>query len=284
MESECRGKIDGAATCHRANGFPVTEYVLPSVPSASSAVVSLLRLAFASGLLALALGSDAGGGTQTLGAADAAVGTNPAAQAATQQEGKRVKITEIASGTWNPGLTDAEKATLFAIADDTLAWCTKQPDQPFAFDKYAITDKLRVKMATFVTLKSGDHLRGCIGSLAPVDPLFQSIHNNALSAALHDYRFRTVTAAEVPRLNVHLSILSPITDIPAADAFQIGAHGIIIEKGGHRAVYLPEVAVEQGWTKEETFAELCLKAGLEPNAWKEGARFKVFSSVVLAKE
>ena len=110
------------------------------------------------------------------------------------------------------------------------------------------------------------------------------MHDNAVNAGMNDYRFRAVKADELPRITVHISILSPITDIPSLNDFKIGAHGIIIEKGTHRAVYLPEVAVEQKWTREETLSELSLKAGMDANAWKEGARFKVFSSVVLAKE
>jgi AmmeMemoRadiSam system protein A len=210
--------------------------------------------------------------------------TNAASVVSVQQEGGSMKIKEMASGQWNPGLTDDEKVTLFAIADDTLAWCVRGSPKPFPFDKYTITDKLKVKMATFVTLKIGENLRGCIGSLAPVEQLYRSVHDNAVNAAMNDYRFRAVAPEELPRINVHISILSPITGIPSLDDFKIGAHGIIVEKGMNRAVYLPEVAVEQKWTKEETLSELSLKAGLDAGAWKQGAKFKVFSSVVLAKE
>jgi AmmeMemoRadiSam system protein A len=125
-------------------------------------------------------------------------------------------------------------------------------------------------------------LRGCIGSLEPQAPLCRSVHENAVGAALRDPRFPPVSARELPRLVVDVSILSLIEPIAGPGAFRLGEHGIILEKGWHRAVYLPEVAPEQGWTVEETLCSLSEKAGLPPDAWRKGANFKVFSSVVLS--
>jgi len=195
-----------------------------------------------------------------------------------------MQIQEHRSGAWSPGLTEEEKTTVFAIAGDTLRWCTSGSREPFALDAYELTPKLREEMATFVTLKVGDRLRGCIGSLAPVASLAQSIHDNTVNAALRDTRFRPVTAEEVAGIDIHLSVLSPIVPIPSLAEFHIGEHGIILEKGRQRAVFLPEVAVEQNWTKEETLTALSMKAGLPADAWRAGASFKVFSSVALAKE
>jgi AmmeMemoRadiSam system protein A len=190
---------------------------------------------------------------------------------------------EVRSGSWTPGLTGAEEETLFRIAEDTLAWCVKRRGGTFAFEAYALTPKLKERYATFVTLKMGGDLRGCIGSLSPTDNLYRSVHDNAVNAALKDFRFSPVTAEELPDIEVEISVLSPIEPIASLNEFRLGEHGIIIEKGMNRAVYLPEVAVEQGWTAEETLSSLSMKAGLRPNAWKEGARFRVFSSVKLAK-
>lgn len=195
-----------------------------------------------------------------------------------------MKMKETKSGEWTPGLDAKEKETLFAIANDTLAWCVKNDATEFSFDKYTITEKMKKDTATFVTLKIGDMLRGCIGTLAPIEPMYKSVHNNATNAALRDLRFRPVRPAELPNLDVHISLLSPIRDIASLDEFKIGEHGIILEKGMYRAVYLPEVAVEQKWTKDETLESLSEKAGLPGDAWKQGAKFKVFSSVVLSIE
>lgn len=193
-----------------------------------------------------------------------------------------MKVVEKRGGAWSPGLTAAERETLFAIVLDTLAWCTGRGRGGFDLDRYDITEALRIPLATFVTLHENGMLRGCIGSLGPESPLFMSVHENAVNAALRDPRFPPVTPRELPLLRVDVSVLSPIVPITGVSEFRIGEHGIILEKGFHRAVYLPEVAPEQGWTVDETLDSLSAKAGLPPGAWRTGASFSVFSSVVLS--
>ncbi|MFH1476655.1 MAG: AmmeMemoRadiSam system protein A [Verrucomicrobiota bacterium] len=214
----------------------------------------------------------------------AGVATNASQQPADTSETNEetnMRISEHRSGAWTPELTNEEKATLFVIAKDTLAWCTRGKKGPFPIESYTITPKLKVNTATFVTLKIHGDLRGCIGSLTPVEPLFLSVHHNAVNAAMHDHRFSPVQNAELPDITVDVSILSPIRDIPNPDAFKLGQHGIILGLGPARAVFLPEVAIEQSWTKEETLAHLSQKAGLSADAWRAGAQFQVFESVVL---
>lgn len=195
-----------------------------------------------------------------------------------------MQIHEQRSGLWTPELTDAEKMTLFKIAKDTLAWCVGGQKGSFPIKTYALTPRLKINTATFVTLKIRGDLRGCIGSLAPVEPLYLSVHHNAVNAAMHDPRFRSVQGAELPNITLAISILSPIRDIPGLDDFKLGQHGIILVIGAARAVFLPEVATEQGWTKEETLTYLSQKAGLPADAWRRGANFQVFESVVLSLE
>lgn len=191
---------------------------------------------------------------------------------------------EHRSGNWTPGLTEMEKKTLFRIANETLKWCVNGRSEKFEFGKYDITSLLKTDMATFVTLKIMGDLRGCIGSLAPVEALYLSVHHNAVNAALRDPRFSPVEPVELPRLEVDVSVLSPIREIPSIAEFKIGQQGIILEKGRYGAVFLPEVAIEQGWTVEETLTSLSHKAGLPGNAWRDGASFKVFESVVLSEK
>ena len=216
----------------------------------------------------------------------ASVVTNAPQQPADTSKTKEatMSISEHRSGAWSPELTDEEKATLFAIAKDTLVWCVSKKKGPFPIESYTITPKLKTDTATFVTLKIRGELRGCIGSLAPVEPLYLSVHHNAVNAAMHDFRFSPVQNTELPDITVDVSILSPIRDIPNLDTFKLGQHGIILGKGLARAVFLPEVATEQGWTKEETLSYLSQKAGLSADAWRKGAQFQVFESVVLSQE
>lgn len=221
--------------------------------------------------------SGAAAGNASLQYAQTNTSTKPKAEEITMQERR--------SGTWSPELSEDEKKTLFAIAQDTLAWCVSQPKQPFKFDRYTLTPKLKEKTATFVTLNIGNALRGCIGTLTAIEPLYMSIYHNAINAALKDHRFPSVSSEELPKIDIHVSILSPMVKIDSLDEFKLGQQGIVLEKGrGHGAVYLPEVAPEQGWSKEETLSHLSLKAGLPQDAWRKDALFKVFESVVLSME
>ncbi|MBN2301570.1 MAG: AmmeMemoRadiSam system protein A [Lentisphaerae bacterium] len=192
-------------------------------------------------------------------------------------------IKEHKSGEWSPELSNSEKQTLFKIVEDTLNWCVNGSSEPFSFDQYTLTDKMKKDTATFVTLKINGMLRGCIGSLIPADPMYKSVHENAVLASMRDHRFRPVAPRELPTIEVYISILSPIVPIDSLEKFKIGEHGIILTKGRARAVYLPEVAVEQKWNKDQTLSSLSEKAGLDGDSWRQGASFQVFSSVVLSK-
>jgi len=215
-------------------------------------------------------------------------GPAAAARAGGQEEPQKegVVLKEKRSGAWTPELTEAERATVFAIAEDTLAWCVNGSSGAFSFHRYNLTDKLMVPTHTFVTLKREGRLRGCIGSLPPMEapPLYESVHQHTILAALRDRRFRQVSPAELAGIEIDVSLLSPVKDIKTIDEFVIGEHGIIVEQGGRHGVFLPEVAVEQKWTKEQTLNYVCSeKAGLSADAWRKGARMQVFSSVVISK-
>ena len=193
-------------------------------------------------------------------------------------------VKEHKSGDWSPELSSQERETLFAIAKDTLEWSVSGRKGRFPFDGYTATPKLSEKCATFVTFKNHGRLRGCMGCLEAVEPMYMSVQRSAANAA-RDFRFAydPITPAELPNIDIHVSLLSPRRDIKTIDEFVIGRHGICIDKAGRGAVFLPEVAVEQQWTKEETLTQLSLKAGLDPDAWREGCRFQVYESVGLAK-
>jgi len=139
---------------------------------------------------------------------------------------------------------------------------------------------LKNKRAAFVTLRKYGQLRGCIGHLQASEPLIESVVQNAVNAALRDRRFQPVTAGELGELTVEISVLSPTRAIPGADRFQVGKEGIILMKKGRRAVFLPEVAAEQGWNRAQTLTQLSRKAGLAPDDWQRGAQFEVFTAQV----
>ena len=192
-------------------------------------------------------------------------------------------VMERSQSGWESGLTPVERVCLYQVAMDTLAACVQHPHQPFSWAPYELTEALHTERACFVTLHvTGGFLRGCIGTLEPVGPLYQAAHDNTISAARQDPRFTPVRPDELPAIDLTLSILSPSEPIGSAGEFVPGSHGIILEKHGRRAVFLPEVAAEQGWTREETLGALCQKAGLPEQAWRTDTRFAIFHTAILS--
>jgi AmmeMemoRadiSam system protein B/AmmeMemoRadiSam system protein A len=142
----------------------------------------------------------------------------------------------------------------------------------------ALPEHLKAPAGAFVTLKTHGELRGCIGTIEPREPLYRAIMDNSDNAARRDPRFNPVTPSELKGLEVEVSVLTPPRPIGSWEEFRVGEQGIILSKGGRRALFLPEVATEQGWTREETLSYLARKAGLATDAWRDGAQFAVFTT------
>ncbi len=152
---------------------------------------------------------------------------------------------------------------------------------PPVVDEAALPDELRASGAAFVTITRDGGLRGCMGRLDPEAPAWENVIAAAAMAAVRDPRFRPVAPSELPSLRLEVSILSPAVAIASAAEFAPGRHGIVVERGGRRALFLPQVAREQGWGREETLAAVCSKAGLDPGAWRAaGTRLEVFTATV----
>jgi acyl-[acyl-carrier-protein]-phospholipid O-acyltransferase / long-chain-fatty-acid--[acyl-carrier-protein] ligase len=135
--------------------------------------------------------------------------------------------------------------------------------------------------ACFVTLHTASgQLRGCIGTIIPHTTLGADMQTNAIKAAFSDPRFSPLTATELADVELEISILTPMEDIASPDDFIVGEHGILLRLYGRSAVFLPQVAPEQGWDRDTTLAHLSMKAGLKPGAWKvSDARFQVFRAI-----
>ncbi|NOZ02722.1 MAG: AmmeMemoRadiSam system protein A, partial [Deltaproteobacteria bacterium] len=147
-----------------------------------------------------------------------------------------------------------------------------------------IPKNLARDFGVFVTLKEHGNLRGCIGSILPVEPLYKGVIRNAVNAASHDPRFRPMTMAEEPKVSIEISVLTPPKEVFEARDIRIGRDGVILEHGHSRAVFLPQVAPEQGWDLDTTLTHLALKAGLAGDAWKSDTRFKTFQAQVFHEE
>lgn len=131
---------------------------------------------------------------------------------------------------------------------------------------------LHRSLGAFVTFKKDGHLRGCIGSMVGDGPLYRTVARMARAAAFEDPRFPPVTAAEVPALELDISVLGPITRCPDPAAVRIGRHGLLVRQGFRSGVLLPQVPVEWGWDRETFLAQTCRKAGLPPDAWRDAWR------------
>ncbi len=158
-----------------------------------------------------------------------------------------------------------------------------QHRQPFQPPAAKVDDAFHRPHAVFVTLHKHGALRGCIGKMD-----FQcSLLDNALGAAgsvLEDPRFPPVQPDELDQLAIEITVLESPRPIPSAADYDAARHGIIVEQGLRSALFLPQVALEQGWTAEQTLAALCHKAGLPPDAWRDPAtRLQVFEAVAFAE-
>ncbi len=136
----------------------------------------------------------------------------------------------------------------------------------------------------FVTLNTRDHrLRGCIGHLQADTPLAVTIGNMAIQAAVHDRRFEPLDLRSLGSVTIEISVLSVPQPVSGPDKIVLGRDGVILSKNGRQAVYLPQVATEQGWDLDQTLNSLSRKAGLPGDAWRHGAGFQTFRAQVFAE-
>ncbi len=196
---------------------------------------------------------------------------------------QRLTSDAIKGGTmdWKP-LDSKAQEELLEIAKTTIETYVKTGKVP---EVKAVRElSLKEKRGVFVTLRTNDgRLRGCIGHHQADTPLYQLVPQMAIAAAAQDYRFLPVSEKELNNIKIKLSVyLCEVHQIPANE-YELGVHGIIMRKGTRGATFLPEVPVEEGWTREETFVQLCLKAGLPADAWKEGTDFYVYKTQVFGE-
>jgi len=144
----------------------------------------------------------------------------------------------------------------------------------------------------FVTLKqrglspsAAGSLRGCIGNIIGKPPLYRLVQRLACESAFHDPRFSPVRLQEMSQLRLEISVLTVPVPVQSFQEIEVGRDGVILTNGYHRAVFLPQVATEQGWSREEMLSHLAMKAGLYPSAWQQTTTtFEVFQAEVFQEE
>ncbi len=179
-------------------------------------------------------------------------------------------------------LSNEEKIQLLEIARSTVNGYVRNKKKP-EIDATLFSENLKLHAGAFVTLKKGGELRGCIGRFTATIPLYQVIQEMAIASATQDYRFSPVQSNEIDALEIEISVLSPMKRIAGMDELELGRDGIYIKKGSSAGTFLPQVATETGWTKEEFLGHCARdKAGIGWNGWKD-AELYTYEAVVFSE-
>jgi len=180
-------------------------------------------------------------------------------------------------------LNESQKKELLKIARETLEGYLKDGQPP----DIKVEDKaLKQKRGVFVTLKKNGQLRGCIGSFFPQKPLYQLVQEMAIAAAVNDSRFPPLQYNELEDVEIEISVLSPLRRISSPEEIELGKHGVYLKYGARTATFLPQVATETGWTREEFLSQLCTqKAGLPADCYLDPeAELFVYTAQVFGEE
>jgi len=190
-----------------------------------------------------------------------------------------------ASETSRSALTPEDKKQLLSLVRQTIQYGLDHQKMPELSDlNFTASECMKPPRAAFVTLKKNGQLRGCIGDIFPQRPLYRSVMWNAIYAAFGDRRFQPLQKDEYDQIKIEVSALTVPSPVASPHEIRIGVDGMVMNKDGRSAVFLPQVAPEQGWDLETTLQHLSTKAGLPAEAWKEGASFQVFQADVFGEE
>jgi len=183
-------------------------------------------------------------------------------------------------------LTEQEKEKLLQVARQSIIAHLQRKSAP----KFTIeSDRLKQPRGAFVTLRDTQgELRGCIGRIEEYElPLYQVVAKMAIAAATQDDRFPPVSLEEMEQVNIEISVLSAPQKIKNPEQeIELGKHGVIVQKGIHSGVLLPQVATENDWDLETFLGTLCIhKAGLAWDAWKDkNTEIYIFSAEVFSED
>ena len=180
----------------------------------------------------------------------------------------------------NDPLNGADKQALLTLARETLRRYLTTQTLPLV---RGFSPRAERVQGAFVTLKARGELRGCIGQIIGTAPLSRVVSMMALESALNDPRFDKVRASELDGIEIEISALTPPKAVPDPSAIVVGRDGVILQKGGQSAVFLPQVAPEQGWSRDEMLDNLCLKGGMPAGCWKTGAKLQTFQADVFSE-
>jgi len=164
-------------------------------------------------------------------------------------------------------LNEAQRKRLLQIARESITSYVRDGKRKQFTEKDPL---LNQPMGAFVTLHEDGELRGCIGKMQGAGALYQTVAGMAVESAAGDPRFRPLSPREIEKIDIEISVLSPMKRVSSYKEVNIPGDGVMVRKGLGGGVYLPQVATEAGWNREEFLTSLCgQKAGIAPDAWKD---------------
>jgi AmmeMemoRadiSam system protein A len=179
----------------------------------------------------------------------------------------------------SPGeFSSVERSWLLSLAHESILSALERKE----ISLEPITPRLAQPRGVFTTLHLHGVLRGCVGYVLPVSPLYTAVAETARAAAFEDTRFRPVTVDEAPGLAIELSVLSPPQPIDP-ELIEVGRHGLLISMAARRGLLLPQVPAEHQWDRITFLEQTCRKAGLPMDAWQKGATVEAFTAEVFGE-
>ena len=192
--------------------------------------------------------------------------------------GEKDKVVGYASlGLFKSLYTEEEKRELLSLARNAI---TEYVKNGTAQEVEMKNRKLRADGAVFVTIKEKGSLRGCIGHVQAIMPLYQSVIKNAIAASSADPRFPPMNKEELKDMEIEVSILSPLIPVKDVKDIRVGKHGLLIRKGQQSGLLLPQVPTEFGWDRETFLEQLCAKAGLPKGSWKDAELYSFTAEII----
>ena len=179
-------------------------------------------------------------------------------------------------------LSKKDKKDLLKVARNTIEQYITNNKTP-EINATGFSEILKTPSGAFVTLKEDNALRGCIGRFTAEEPLYKVVQQMAIASSTQDNRFPPVNSKELNKISIEISVLSPMKKINSIDEITLGRDGIYIKKEYHSGTFLPQVATETGWSKED-FLGHCSKdkAGLDWYGWKD-AEIYIYQAVVFSE-
>src|SRR3954453_2536271 len=179
-------------------------------------------------------------------------------------------------------LSEEQRKTLLRIARQSIAAVLDGRSPDWKAEDFDET--LQRPAGAFVTWTREGDLRGCIGSIHAVEPLYKAVASSAISAAFRDPRFPSLRPGELEQLEIEVSVMGPIERVANIEEIVVGRDGLIISRGPYAGLLLPQVATEYGWDRQTFLEQTCRKAGLLPDAWRaQDCRIEKFSALVFGE-